>query len=62
MALFGEAFATADERPVQRRVGAAPIRLRLWGGAYTRLTFQNNGPVASSFPVRLLRYAVGIWN
>jgi len=33
-----------------------------YGGAYTRLTFQNNGPVASSFPVKLLRYAVGIWN
>ena len=29
---------------------------------YTRLTFQKSGPAASSFPTRLLRYAVGIWN
>jgi hypothetical protein len=30
--------------------------------AHTRFTFQNSGPVYSSLPARLLRYAVGIWN
>ena len=29
---------------------------------YPRFTFQNSGPLYSSFPTRLFRYAVGIWN
>jgi hypothetical protein len=43
--------------------GAASGTLRLStmpAPTYARLMFQNSGPLYSSFPVRLLRYAVGI--
>ncbi len=44
--------------PVPPDLPPEPLRAR----SQARFTFQNSGPVYSSLPTRLLRYAVGIWN
>jgi hypothetical protein len=41
--------------PPPEPLRACPVR-------YARFTFQNTGPLHSSLPCRLVRYAVGIWN